>query len=106
MAVKQIDPKSFEAEVSRSELPVLLEFYAAWCGKCAMMSDVLAEFAEKNAGRVKVCRANIDRSPGLAGKFGVEKVPAFISFRGGEAQRAAVGVVPYQALDEICGRHE
>ena len=97
---------NFRREVSEAELPVLLEFYAAWCGRCAMMADVLAEFAEKNAGSVKVCRADIDRSPGLAEKFGVEKVPAFIAFRRGAAQRAAVGVVPYQALDEICGGHE
>lgn len=98
----EVTEENFRREVTGADLPVLLEFFAAWCGRCAMMEDVLAEFARKNAGKIKVCRTDIDRAPDLAEKFGVEKVPTFVAFREGRAEQAAVGVVPYRALEEIC----
>lgn len=101
----EVTEENFRREVAGAELPVLLEFFALWCGRCAMMEDILAEFARNNAGKIKVCRTDIDRAPGLAEKFGVEKVPAFVVFRSGKAEKAAVGTLSYRSLEQICKKN-
>ena len=74
-----ITEENFRREVLRESKPVLLEFYGVWCSKCAMMEDVLTEFAEDHDGEIKVCRADIDKNEQLAVRFGVDTVPAFVS---------------------------
>lgn len=92
---------NFRYEVEESPLPVLVEFYASWCGKCAMMEDVVAEFAADNEGRVKVCLVDSDSEESLAEELGVEKVPTFVVFRSGKAEGVAVGAVSRQTLDNL-----
>lgn len=99
--ITKITEKSFEREVLGSDVPVLLEFYASWCGKCAMMEDIAAGFAENYEGSIKVCQVDIDICKMLAQKFGVELVPTFIAFHGGEATGAAVGIVSLKTLESL-----
>lgn len=100
MAVK-VDEENFMYEVIESPLPVLVEFYALWCGKCAMMEDVVTEFAAENEDRIKVCQIDSDRSGNLAEKFGVKKVPTFVAFREGKPVRSATGVLTGKALGKL-----
>ena len=85
------------------ETPVLVEFFAVWCGKCAMMEDVVDEIAELYDGRVKVCQIEIDESETLAAEFEVEIVPTFVVFRNGEPVSAASGVLAKEVLEEMIG---
>lgn len=100
MTVK-VEEENFVYEVIESPLPVLVEFYAVWCGKCAMMEDVVTEFAVEHEGRIKVCQIDSDRSESLAEKFGVEKVPTFVSFWAGKPVRSTAGVVTGKALEKL-----
>lgn len=100
MTVK-VTGDTFRSEVLESMVPVLVEFYASWCGKCAMMEDVVAEFAEEHEGRIKVCQIDTDRSQKLAAEFGVKKVPTFVSFRAGRPVRTAEGVVAGKVLGKL-----
>ncbi len=100
MTVK-VTEKNFQQEVTEAKLPVLLEFYAVWCGKCAMMADVVSEFAREQEGRIKVCQTDLDREADLAARFGVEKVPTFVSFYEGKAKGAVVGIVSKDALKQL-----
>lgn len=99
MAAK-ITEKSFDKQVYGAGRPVLVEFYASWCPKCAMMEDVVQEFAEMYSG-VEVYQADIETEPGLADRYGIESVPAFVAFEKGKPTGAVVGVVPRQALREL-----
>lgn len=100
MTVK-VDEENFVYEVIESPVPVLVEFYALWCGKCAMMEDVVTEFAAEHKGRIKVCQIDSDRSENLAEKFGVEKVPTFVAFREGKPVRRMTGVVTENVLGKL-----
>ena len=80
----RVTAKNYPQEVLRSETPVLVEFFAVWCGKCAMMEDVLDEIAKEYDGRVKVCQIEIEESAVLAAEFEVGIVPAFVVFRDGK----------------------
>ena len=99
----RVTAKNYPQEVLRSGMPVLVEFFAVWCGKCAMMEDVVDEIAELYDGRVKVCQIEIDESETLAAEFEVEIVPTFVVFKNGEPVSAASGVLAKEVLEEMIG---
>ena len=94
----RVTAKNYPQEVLRSETPVLVEFFAVWCGKCAMMEDVLDEIAKEYDGRVKVCQIEIEESAVLAAEFEVGIVPAFVVFRDGKPVNYANGVLAKDVL--------
>ena len=101
MAVLTLTKENFDAEALKSDIPVLVDFWAEWCGPCRMFSPIVAEFAEANEGRVKVGKVNVDEQPDLAGRYGVMSIPTAILFKNGEIADTLVGVQPKTALEEL-----
>lgn len=91
---------NFEQEVIKSDIPVLVDFYADWCGPCKMMSPVVEQIAAEYAGKVKVGKINVDESQKTAQKYNVMSIPTFIVFKNGEATETLVGAVSKEALVE------
>lgn len=89
----RVTAENYRQEVLEADLPVLVEFFADWCGKCAMMEDVVDLVAANSGGRLKVCQIEIEDSADLAEQFQVEVVPTFVIFRDGEPVSAASGVL-------------
>lgn len=89
--VKHFTAENFEKEVLESELPVLVDFYADWCGPCKMMSPVVEKLAEEFEGRISVGKCNVDEEAELAQKYRVTSIPAFIAFHGGDVEATFVG---------------
>ena len=104
MVVEATDT-SFEAEVIKSGLPVLVDLYAVWCRPCQMVAPIVEGLAERYGGRFKFCRLNVDENPGTANKYNVMSIPTLIFFKGGQPIETVVGAVPERALaqkiDEI-----
>ena len=96
-----ITEKNFENEVLKSELPVLIDFYATWCQPCSMMAPVVSEIAEEYAGKLKVGKVDIDRETELAIRYGIMSIPAFVMFKGGEAVGTVIGVSPKEEILEM-----
>ena len=94
MAVLKITSENFEQEVLKAAQPVVIDFWASWCGPCKMFSPIVEEFAEENEGKVKVGKVNIDDEPDLASRFGVMSIPTAILFKNGQAVQSMVGVQP------------
>lgn len=101
MAVLTITKENFETEVMQSDLPVLVDFWADWCGPCRMFSPIVDEFAQENEGKVKVGKINVDEQPDLAGRYGVMSIPTAILFKNGEIASTLVGVQPKSALEGL-----
>lgn len=91
--------ENFEREVLKSEIPVMVDFYADWCGPCRMMGPVVASMAEKFAGRVKIGKLNVDEESGLAGKYGVASIPTFIFFKDGQEAATCMGAMSADDLE-------
>lgn len=91
---------NFEAEVLRSDIPVLVDFYADWCNPCRMMGPVVAKVAAEYEGKVKVGKCNIDENMELARNCGVSSIPAFVIFKGGKAAMNFVGAMPAAELKQ------
>jgi len=94
---------SFEKEVLESKEPVLIDFYADWCGPCKMMAPVVEKLAEKYEGKVKVGKVNSDDEPELAQMFQVMSIPNFVIIKDGKVVDRVIGAVPQQALEEKGG---
>ena len=101
MAEIVITEQNFEEEVLQSELPVLVDFWATWCGPCRMVAPVVAQIAEEQEGLIKVGKVDVDEQPGLAVRFGVMSIPTLMVFKNGEAVNTAVGAMPKSAIEEL-----
>lgn len=101
MAEIIINEANFEEEVLKSEIPVLVDFWATWCGPCRMLAPAIAEIAEENEGKIKVGKVNVDDAPGLARRFGIASVPTVMLFKNGEASATAVGFRPKAFFEEM-----
>lgn len=96
---KMFTSENFETEVLKSEIPVLVDFYADWCGPCKLVAPIVEQIAEEYDGRVKVGKVNVDISTDLAMKYGVMSIPTFIIFRKGEIFRKTVGAQNKKSLE-------
>jgi thioredoxin 1 len=101
MAEITLTAANFQAEVLDSPIPVLVDFWASWCGPCRMVAPVVAQIAEEQAGVVKVGKVNVDDEPGLAGRYGISSIPTLIVFKDGQPVNAAVGVRPKEQIEAL-----
>ena len=92
MEILKITNQNFESEVEKSQVPVLIDFYADWCGPCRMMSPIIDEIAEEKSGEYKVGKINIDQNQELAMKFNVMSIPTIMIFKYGKPEKTFVGV--------------
>ncbi len=98
MATVKVDINNFQSEVLESAEPVVVDFWAEWCGPCKMIAPSLEEIAIEMEGKVKVAKLNIDENPELAAQFGVRSIPTLAIFKGGEVADITVGATPKTAL--------
>ena len=96
-----ISVTNFEKEVMQSKIPVLVDFWAEWCGPCRMLTPVIDELAKEYAGKVKVCKLNVDELSDVASRFGVMSIPTVIVFKEGKVVNQVVGAVPKEKLAGI-----
>lgn len=94
----EINEASFETEVLQSAQPVLVDFWAGWCGPCKMIAPMLDEIAREQAGKAKVVKVNVDDNPGLAARYGIQSIPTLLYFAGGEVRAQTIGVTGKQAI--------
>jgi thioredoxin 1 len=103
--VKDITDSSFETEVMKSDQPVLVDFWAAWCGPCRMMTPVVEAVAQKFAGTAKVFKLNVDENPSVTQRFGIKGIPTMIVFKGGKEAERLVGATNENAVTHIIEEH-
>ena len=104
MATVPVSDATFDAEVRQSAIPVVVDFWAEWCGPCKMIAPALDEIAGKLAGKVKIVKLNVDENPTIAAKFGVMSVPTLMVFKGGKLVDRKVGAHPKQKLEHWIGQ--
>ena len=96
-----ITKENFESEVLKSEVPVLLDFWATWCGPCRMIAPALEEIAAENAGKLKVGKVNVDEEMELAMQFGVTSIPLLVVMKDGKIVNKAVGAMPKAKIEAL-----
>jgi thioredoxin 1 len=100
MAVGKVSDANFEAEVIKSAEPVVVDFWAEWCGPCRMIAPALEEISGSMAGKVKIVKLNVDENPATAAKYGIQSIPTLMLFKNGELASRQVGAAPKQKLQQ------
>ena len=101
MAEIKLTDQNFEQEVLRADMPVLVDFWASWCGPCQMLAPVIAEIAEEYAGKVKVGKVNVDEQLNLANRYGIASIPTVMLFKNGEVVNTSLGYRPKNDLETM-----
>lgn len=101
MSVIQLTSENFKQEVGEARVPVLVDFWANWCGPCKMMGPVVEQIAQDMGGSARVCKINIDEQPELARQYNVMSIPTFILFKEGKEVNRKIGVMPKEELARL-----
>lgn len=104
MAEITLDESNFEDEVIFSDIPVLVDFWAEWCGPCRMLGPIVSALAEKYEGKLKVCKLNVEDAMSIADEYNIENIPAIKFFKNGDVVEESLGFVQQPVLEEIIGR--
>ncbi|MEZ5891154.1 MAG: thioredoxin [Xanthobacteraceae bacterium] len=100
MGVEKVSDAEFDKEVLKSDKPVVVDFWAEWCGPCRMIAPALEEISSSLAGKVKIVKLNVDENPATAAKYGVMSIPTLMLFKNGELASRQVGAAPKQKLEQ------
>lgn len=103
MAELTLTKENFDEEVLSSDIPVLVDFWASWCGPCRMLAPTVEEIAEEYEGKIKVGKVNVDDEMQLAQNYGISSIPTLILFENGEVKNQVVGFVPKKSIEEMLG---
>ncbi len=103
--VIEISNNNFETEVLKSNVPVLIDFWAEWCGPCRMVGPVVEELADEYAGKVKVGKLNVDNARETAAKYGIRSIPTLMIFKGGQVADTIIGAQPKDSLKAFLDKH-
>ena len=101
MAIVNLKKDNFEEEVMKSEIPVLIDFWAGWCGPCKMLSPIVDEVAKELEGKIKVGKVNIDEEQDLAKSFNIMSIPTLVLIKNGKVERTSVGVISKSEIIEM-----
>ena len=104
-AIMEVTDANFDQEVLKSEQPVLIDFWAVWCGPCRALAPVVDEVAESYSGKVKVAKMNVDENPGTPGRYGIRGIPTLLIFKGGQVKEQIVGYVPKETIQKAIDKH-
>jgi len=99
MSVVELTSDNFKSEVLESDLPVMVDFFATWCGPCKMVSPIVDQLSGEYEGKIKVGKLDVDQAQDLAGKYGVMSIPTIMFFKGGEKVSQIVGALPKDKLE-------
>ncbi|MCK5032848.1 MAG: thioredoxin [Calditrichia bacterium] len=101
----EVTDANFEEEVLKSDIPVLVDYWAVWCAPCKMIAPLVEEISEEKAGIVKVAKMDVDSNPGTATKFGIRSIPTLMIFKNGEVVDQIIGAVPKSMIEEKLQKH-
>lgn len=103
--VNSVNESTFNKEVLNSEKPVLVDFWAAWCGPCRMVSPIIDQIADEYTGKIKVVKINVDENPQLASQYDIMSIPSVFLFKGGKKVDGLIGVRPKQMFESMIRNH-